>query len=211
MADGPRFSAGFGHQVAGVLVPLLQPYCERIEVAGSLRRQCRSIHDLDLVLYPRAVILGQQASLFDSAQVETVLRPAFIAPLVEKKILPAVLLNPTVRSEWPGQIRFTFQGLPVDLYLTQPSGCNLGALLQMRTGPAQLNQALAARALQLGWSYRAGYGLFDANGARLDDDTEAGIFRLLGLRFVPPLERDTFFWGSWVLPAPLSNNTGLGS
>ena len=40
-------------RIAGDLVAMLSPHCERIAVAGSIRRQRPVVHDLDLVLIPR--------------------------------------------------------------------------------------------------------------------------------------------------------------
>ena len=39
--------------LAGELVALLQPACERIEIAGSIRRQRPDVGDVELVVVPR--------------------------------------------------------------------------------------------------------------------------------------------------------------
>jgi hypothetical protein len=43
-------------QLAAELLPVLKPYCERIEVAGGVRRRKPEPHDLELVAKPLLVL-----------------------------------------------------------------------------------------------------------------------------------------------------------
>lgn len=62
----------------------------------------------------------------------------------------------------------------------------------MRTGSPGHNAWLAMKARERGRYYKAGYGIFesDAPGAdRIDDGSEEGIYRALGLPYPPPATR----------------------
>lgn len=60
-----------------------------------------------------------------------------------------------------------------------------GAALATATGSAEFNQEMRRHAKDRGLILNE-RGLFDKQNRRLDDGTEKGVFRALGLRFVPP-------------------------
>ena len=61
-------------------------------------------------------------------------------------------------------------------------------LLLFRTGSWQHNMKLASKAKRLGLKFSP-YGVFK-DDKRIDDNTEKGIFSVLGEDYVPPEERD---------------------
>ncbi|PZR96602.1 MAG: hypothetical protein DLM69_10700 [Candidatus Chloroheliales bacterium] len=48
-AERRRCPASYARRATARMVALFQPYCERLEIAGSLRRGWDSVHDVDLV------------------------------------------------------------------------------------------------------------------------------------------------------------------
>ena len=65
MSAGPKLELTRAQKAAGLLLEMLQPFCERIEVAGSVRRQRPMVGDLELVAIPKmGERMQQQASLF---------------------------------------------------------------------------------------------------------------------------------------------------
>lgn len=177
-------------EAAEMAVRGLRDVCHRIEIAGSVRRKCKSVHDIDLVLWPKC------------DQVQTG-QPNFFGDAPTTKY-PTPLIDLMLQNGWLAQRPEEYRrkltlaavdgdeyAIPIELYLCEPDGSNFEALLQMRTGSAEFNVLLAQRAKRIGKTYRAGYGIYDALDPerRLDDGTEAGIFAALVLPYVEPEER----------------------
>lgn len=185
------FPLSMAQTTAERVISLLTTACQKIEVAGSVRRGKVGVHDIDIVIWPKVESVSTgQASLFGDAP--TAPMPVSLLDFLTH----AGWHEPT--SEYPRILKVTpqFRGvpelIPVELYLTEPDGSNMGALMQMRTGDAQFNIILAQRALRLGLRYKAGYGIYRGE-ERMDDGTEEGVFRALGLRYVSPDCRDGEF------------------
>ena len=137
---------------------------ERVETAGSWRRRRESIGDLDLI-----VVGSDPQALSD----------AFVAhPDVEEVLGHGAAKSSVVLAS----------GLQVDL---RPSATeSLGAALQYFTGSKAHNVALRERAVRRGLKLNE-YGLFKVETQeRLAGETEDGIYRALGLAFIPPEMRE---------------------
>lgn len=175
------YPLGAAREAAAALVKLLQPACHQIAVAGSVRRGKAQVHDIDLVAWP--IYEAMQSIDIFGVVLGTTHRTSELYRVL--KASPAKHLAIGSRKiffTWPHQ----FLEIPVDVWLAEPDGENLGALLQMRTGPLELNRTLANRAADRRLHYKAGHGIYrlDADGhcgERVDDGTEAGIFAALGL------------------------------
>ncbi|MGM0587100.1 MAG: hypothetical protein ACQETE_01680 [Bacteroidota bacterium] len=153
----------------------LEPHCERIEVAGSYRRQCQWIGDLELVAIPKRGTTDQ-GNLFGSGQ-ENLLKH-----YVDKNYLTKV--------SGPKNIRFTHMGLPIDLYMCDRQ--DFGMNLFIRTGSS-------AYVASMGWLWKErGYrsknlALYEreGNGGPYRFAEEKELFQFLGFdRAVPPVERN---------------------
>ena len=155
-----------------------------LQIAGSLRRQRAWCHDIDLVAWPRYEQQGQVADLFGELRIQQTFTARRLAEAISRLLNEPFHIKANARMT-----RFIYQSVPVDIFFAEPDGSNYGALLQTRTGPAELNIKLAARAADMGLYYKAGHGLYSQE-QRVDDGTEAGIFRMLGLRWVEPPQRD---------------------
>ena len=44
---------GEAQKIANEVVNQLSPYCDKVEIAGSIRRQKPTVNDIDIVLIPR--------------------------------------------------------------------------------------------------------------------------------------------------------------
>ena len=147
---------------------LLEPYCERIEVAGSIRRRRPFVHDIDIVLIPA----NQGQLLYQIQQLGTIAKNG-----------PKLLnINPSK------------YGVPIDIYVATPE--TWATLLLIRTGSKQHNIKLCTLARNKGYILHAdGSGLFqgtdcESGESRVAGDTEESIFRELGLAYVPPEKRE---------------------
>ena len=148
-------------KVANEVVKRLSPYCQRIEVAGSIRRRKPQVNDIDLVLIPND-LWNLHHEIMGLGQVR----------MSGSKIM-RVMANST----------------QVDIYVASEE--TWATLLLIRTGSAQNNIRLASLAKKRGWHLAAsGDGLFDENGKRIAGDSEESIYQALDLRWQEPWERD---------------------
>jgi DNA polymerase/3'-5' exonuclease PolX len=195
-ADKPTYPLALAREQADAGVHELAPACERIQIAGSIRRKSPQVHDIDLVIWPKTQeVETGQPGLFEEAS--KILLPVQLIALLshldwqhdaQEGVYPRkITLPPPEIIYEEGEI------IPVELYICEPDGGNFEALLQMRTGCEQFNISLATRAKdRLGLKYSAGYGIFKGN-QRMDDGTEDGIFRALGIEPIPPERRTCDF------------------
>ncbi len=158
-------------QIAVELVSKLIPYCDKVEVAGSIRRGKGEVHDIDIVAIPNEdkIINGGYFG-----------RQHLVASIAES-------VAPQANGEKIAS--FSFKRISVDIYWATPE--TWGTLLLIRTGSKEHNINLCTMARDRGWHLHAsGEGLFDAYGRHVAGDTEEGIFKALGLPFIPPGQRE---------------------
>jgi DNA polymerase (family X) len=140
------------------------PGCERIGVAGSLRRAAESIGDVDIL-----------AAASDTA-------PLMAALTAMPQAAEVIAAGPTKTS-----IR-TSAGLQVDLRVV-PLDC-WGAALQYFTGSQHHNVAVRELAVRRKLKLSE-YGLFDVDsGELIVSRTEEEVYERLGLAWIPPVLRE---------------------
>jgi len=151
-------------KIADEVIKRLSPYCQRIGVAGSVRRQKPMVRDVDLVLIP--------SDPWDlEGEVLALARP-FQPKLSGEKLK-----------------RFDYNGAQIDLYYASPE--TWATLLLIRTGSKDSNIRLCSLAKKKGWRLAAsGDGLFNQTGERIAGDTEESIYQALGLPYQEPWERN---------------------
>ncbi len=146
--------------IAGKVVKRLRPYCEKIVVAGSIRRQKPMVRDIDLVVIPR-----------DRENLENALMEMGTYKMAGLKIA-----------------RIEMDSIPLDIYFATEE--TFATLLLIRTGSVENNIRLASLAKKRGWRLAAsGDGLFNGKGERIAGDSEESIFNALGLPYQPPERR----------------------
>jgi DNA polymerase (family 10) len=153
--------------IADEVVSKLSPYCERIAVAGSIRRKKDWVRDLDLVVIPsnQGHFLG---TLYDMGLI---------------KSGAGKLLRVELQLGFPA-------GLMLDVYIATPE--TWATLLLIRTGSAAHNRKLCGIARSQGMILHAdGSGLFKiASNQRIAGDTETSVFEKLGLPYKAPEDRE---------------------
>lgn len=150
-----------GQRVANALLKFLSPMCERIAVAGSIRRQSPEVHDVDMVLIPR--------------------------PLTDIVGTLQRSLSATVLKRGPKVVNLRIDGVGVDLnFATRET---FDALLLFRTGSEAHNTMLATKARRMGLRFTP-YGVYTHDGERVDRGTEESIFDVLGEPYRAPHERE---------------------
>jgi DNA polymerase (family 10) len=159
-------------KLATKILAELKPFCERIEIAGSIRRRRPFVNDIDLVALPH----------YDQ-----------VNALRER-----VLRNTTPISDGPEIILTRLSnGVQLDLWLARrphkdlfsKHDTNYGAILLARTGSKEHNIWLCQLATRLGRRFNPQYGVFE-NRRCLASATEEEIFAALKLEFIPPERRE---------------------
>jgi len=160
--------------MAEKIVAAMAPYCERIAVAGSIRRLRPMVGDIDIVVLPKPDQLR-----------------AFRLRCKQ---------NATVVSDGDQNLILTLKsGVQLDIWIashaekelldTRP--CNFGSLLLCRTGSIKHNIHLVQHAKSVGLVWNPYWGVFAPHGRRaLASETEEDIFKALKLDFVPPERRE---------------------
>ena len=149
----------------------LLPYCNRIVVAGSIRRRCEVVGDIDFVCVPKLVpILDLTESVIGFRN------------LVHEYIDSTIAADPGLvwirGGDAPGDL-CTFEirdhsgksKIAVDIYFTDDA--HWGANLLSRTGPKEHNIWLASRATARGKKLSPTRGLQIASYSEVADSEEA--------------------------------------
>ena len=155
---------------ADTIVSELKPFCDRIEVVGSIRRRRPFVHDIDIVVISRDV-----------------------AGMKERCQRNAVVV---ADGEQNYQIRLV-NGVDVDIWIARPperglfgeEPSNLGALLITRTGSKEHNIWLVQLAEKKGLRWNPYRGLIRGN-QRIACESEEDVYAALDLNWIPPEKRE---------------------
>jgi DNA polymerase/3'-5' exonuclease PolX len=197
VSNFPRETAAWS---AGILCQRLQDYCERIEIAGSIRRKRPRVNDIDIVAIPKMQGVEDptpQAGLFEvprgSSESDRVggrtlcaPRDTIFARALCERLSPIRTLGDKIISGnlcMPGHEAF-----PVDVFLATPE--TWATLLLIRTGSKEHNIQMCQQARSLGMKLHAnGDGLTLANGVTAIASSEEEIFAALKMTWKPPEAR----------------------
>lgn len=188
-------------EVARELCTRLKPFCEKLIVAGSLRRRKQEVGDVEILYISRT-----EARPVDMFTIGTVnLADEEIERMLEDGMLTkrASKIGGTAWGE-KNKLALHRSGMPVDLFRTVPDAWF--NYLVCRTGPADSNTRIATEAKRLGYRWNP-YG---AGFTHLTDGTvtpmhsEAAVFEFVGLPHAEPWERNARDEG---LRSPASSTT----
>jgi DNA polymerase (family 10) len=141
----------------------LAPHCERIEIAGSIRRRKPVCKDIEIVAIPKPYDTG----LFESGIAVPVNQWQKV-----KGILPCKYTQ-----------RILPQGIKLDLFFAEPG--NWGLIYAIRTGSAEFSH----KVLATGWvrqGYHSNEGYLYKGTTRIEIREETELFDLLGMKFIEP-------------------------
>ena len=151
----------------------LAPLCDRIEIAGSIRRGRPQVNDIDLVILPRAgdVDAVKTRCLRTSPQV-----------MMNGNVNFLFMIGHTV------QVDIFFARQPArELFGREPG--NWGSLLVCRPGSREFNVWLASQAKLIGLHWNP-YSGVERNGVMLACEEEADVFKAIGVDWVAPEQRE---------------------
>ncbi len=171
--------------VADELVARLRPACERLEIAGSIRRGRPAVGDIELVAVPRFEDRErpEQGTLFGAPRPARKERDNLLWDAVDG-------LGVTYSKRGPVYRQFSWRGVRVDVYTCERG--NWGWILFHRTGPGYLRAKIGSMLVDRGFAAVDGW-IWDARGLsidRVETPEETDVFRLLGIAELPPDRRD---------------------
>jgi len=144
----------------------LKPYCDRIEIAGSIRREKPNPNDIEIVAIPKPY----QTGLFESG----------IAKIVNCWTM--------IKSKLPCKYtqRLLPEGIKLDLFFARPE--NWGLIFAIRTGSAEFSHNVLAK----GWcakGFKSQNGILFKNGIPIYIREEIDLFHLLEIEYCEPKYR----------------------
>lgn len=158
--------------LARAVVLQLEPHCERIAIAGSIRRESPEVGDIEIVAIPKTI----PADLF----------------LDERETIPdfCAVVNQWQKIKGEPTGRYTQRQLPgirLDLFLATAD--NWGLIYAIRTGSAAwVRTRLAARWVARGYTSIA--GILYRDGEAFDSPEEEDVFRRLNMEYIAPQLRE---------------------
>ena len=153
--------------IAEQIQTAVTPHCDKLEIAGSIRRQKPIVHDIDFVAIAKNDLEWQKIS-------QTLKR-------TKAKLLCSG--SSVIKALVPME-NGLFQ---VDFYRAQPN--TLGIHLLVRTGSAEHNTWLASLAISKGMRIKYSEGL-TKDGKVIAGENEQSVFEALGLPTPAPSERE---------------------
>ncbi len=170
------------HPIAQRLVDALRPYCRRIEVAGSLRRETQTVGDIEIVAIPIRPITLFGEELND--------RPTDLDRFLDAHGVQFIKRGAKYQ-------RFAYGRYEVDLFLT--TSANWGSIFTIRTGSWEFSKWLVT-SVTLGGAAPDGVqfreGRLYADGRLLATPEEEDVFAAIGLSWIPPIERTELIIGA---------------
>lgn len=184
-SDKPRWPYEAAMEVARELVGLLEPTCDRIQIAGSLRRRKPMVGDVEIVYVSRVEM--RRDGLFDSESVS--LADETLLSLIDQGVLER-RLNANGRQMWGDWNKFAVHvatGIPVDFFRTNET--SWWNYLVCRTGPGASNVRIADTAQRLGLKWNPYGPGFSRGRDILVMSSEQEVFETVGLPYLEPEER----------------------
>lgn len=182
--------------VARNVAGLMRPFCERIEIAGSIRREAPEVRDIEIVAIPfLAERLVPGSLLGETAPVNVLWEALHEVKGIRwiKQGVPGIEdwpIKPNGRY-WRGLIpRGSFDApadIKLDVFLAR--WVNWGVILTIRTGSADFSRALVTYARdRTDYQVNGGELAFKTGGAVPCPD-ERVLFDALGIVFIDPRAR----------------------
>ena len=178
--------------VAKEIVQLIKPRCERIIIAGSLRRRKQEVGDVEIVFIPKFTMTKDLNSLFPE-QIRTNDTFLAIKEMLDGKTIEK-RLNENGLESWGNKNKLAVHarsGIPIDFFATDDL-CWFN-YLTCRTGGAENNKRIAMTANKKGWTwnpYGPGFSKMDnPNEKSVTMLSEKDVFDFVGLTYLEPWER----------------------
>lgn len=151
--------------IAEKYLEMIEPYCTRAVIAGSIRRKKLEPNDIELVVMIDPKKMEKLISVMDE-------------------------FGGRVRGDITGKAcqRWAQEGVKIDFFIARQDPSNWGNVLVLRTGNAVFSRWLGGfHAREVGLKHEGGF-LWEGD-KRLECKEEADVFRLLKLEWIDPQDR----------------------
>lgn len=156
------------HALATRIVEQLRPHCDRIEIAGSIRREHLEPNEIDIVCIPKSNAFGIRSTEFSS-----------IVNGWEK------VKGDPIKGRYTQRI---VEGVLVDIFMCHE--LNWGYQLAIRTGSGQYShKTLAYKWREAGFVGDDGMLVHVKSGKKIELREERDLFDLLNINYVEPYMR----------------------
>lgn len=193
MSNTPKRPLPIVLPIAQKLVDSLRPYCERIEIAGSIRRGRTEVGDIELVAIPKMERRLLVRTLFGEQHTNVNLLHEQLDILLKSE----KIYQPPDSPAWGEKYRkFTLTSqkggfFKIDLFMATPD--NWGLIYLIRTGSAEFSEWAVTQAHKWGPlppGYQVAGGQLWFNDQPIPCPEEQTYFDLLGIPFVEPQNRE---------------------
>ena len=188
-------------QYATEIVDILRPYCDRIEIAGGIRREKPEPHDIEIVVKPKFVdaTYGLYQPLMENS-FDTYLRQVVLhdGGWVGKEFNYGEPDKAGKKAPCgPKYYRLKYRGEKLDIFAVIPPA-EWGCIFAIRTGDADYSHWL----VQQGWpkGMKVIDGHLERNGIKVITPEESDFFETLGVKMPEPRFRD--YRGTRAEPIP---------
>ena len=172
--------------IADSFVEKFKPFCEKIEICGSIRRKKSMVGDIEILCIPKKikVPVSPQYSLFGDDEYTEITDPILMEIIRDYKILRGNLNGGKIVSfETPDDIQ-------VDVFTAMPM--NYGYIKILRTGSAEYNMSfILPRLKQRGYKMN---GFVFKDGIMVPTPDELDIYKLIDSDFHLPEDRGQMSW-----------------
>lgn len=169
-------------EIANGLLRRLEPVCERVAIAGSVRRGKPEVKDIEIV----AILWNTGAtnlfgeSVASDLDVSVLGRPVKAGPKYKQVLLP--------------------EGINLDLFIVTPPA-QWGVIFAMRTGPAEFSKALVTSrrfgGYLPGWA-KVDKGAVWSHGEIIPTPEEQDFFNICEIPAIRPEYRAGVVGSSWI-------------
>lgn len=173
--DKQRIPLATAEMLAKQIVEKLRPLCNRIEIAGSIRRQKPEIGDIEIVAIPKFV-------------------PDMFGELSDNHELDMVNWRDwgtVIKSGHKYKQIELIEGINLDLFIVTPPA-QWGVQFMLRTGSADFSHRFVTPKKYGGLlpsNYRVQDGAIWSNNHIIQTPEEDDVFALLGIEFIEPENR----------------------
>ena len=162
-------------KIAESLIADLEPYCERIEIGGSIRRRKPEVKDIELVVIPKFgdYPTGQMSLEGDPlTSYENLLFEHIAANREEYRIIKMGVKYAQIHKS----------GMMIDVFTATPG--TWGYIFLLRTGPAEFSKWAVTELKRRGYTPKD--GAVWHGDLRINSLDEEMVFRLLGIDWIEP-------------------------
>lgn len=167
-------------KIAQKYVSVLKPWCEKIMIGGSIRRQKPWVKDIEIICVPKR-FCPEIKDLFGEVTKEPELPLKEFCDFVNT--LEAVKGNPAGKYTQ----RILPEGIKLDLFMAEKN--NFGLIAMIRTGSANYSKEVMVELLKRGFKSDEGQLINTRTGEIVECQTESSFYQITGIRYVKPKDR----------------------